>query len=56
MVILTKINWNNIFGVGTIGLILRPLITHRFSLDKYQEAFRLMYERREMYCKVMFVM
>ena len=37
-------------------LELKSLITHRFSLDEYQEAFSLMHERREMYCKVMFVM
>ena len=36
-------------------LELNGLITHRFSLDEYQEAFSLMHERREMYCKVMFV-
>ena len=35
---------------------LKSLITHRFSLDDYQEAFSLMHERREMYCKVIFVM
>lgn len=37
-------------------LDLESLITHRFSLLEYQEAFSLMHERREMYCKVMFVM
>ena len=37
-------------------LDLKSLITHRFSLAEYQEAFSLMRERREMYCKVMFVM
>ncbi|MBE6102969.1 MAG: galactitol-1-phosphate 5-dehydrogenase [Selenomonas ruminantium] len=37
-------------------LDLKSLITHRFSLAEYQEAFSLMHERREMYCKVMFVM
>ena len=36
-------------------LDLKSLITHKFSLDEYQEAFSLMHERREMYCKVMFV-
>ena len=34
----------------------RSLITHRFSLAEYQEAFSLMHERREMYCKVMFML
>ena len=37
-------------------LDLKSLITHRFSLAEYQDAFSLMHERREMYCKVMFVM
>ena len=37
-------------------LDLKSLITHRFPLTEYQEAFSLMHERREMYCKVMFVM
>ena len=36
-------------------LELEPLITHRFPLEEYGKAFRLMRERREMYCKVMFV-
>ena len=35
---------------------LLSLITHRFPLEKYREAFRLMHDRKEMYCKVMFVM
>ena len=37
-------------------LDLRSLVTHKFALDEHQEAFSLMRERREMYCKVMFVM
>ena len=37
-------------------LDLKSLITHRYALSKYKEAFSLMHERREMYCKVMFVM
>ncbi|SFH76665.1 L-iditol 2-dehydrogenase [Selenomonas ruminantium] len=36
-------------------LNLKSLITHRFSLAEYKEAFSLMHERREMYCKVMFL-
>lgn len=36
-------------------LNLKPLITHRFSLEDYEKAFQLMHERKEMYCKVMFV-
>ena len=42
-------------GMREKKLDLLPLITHRFSLEDYQEAFRLMRERKEMYCKVMFV-
>lgn len=37
-------------------LDLKSLITHRYALSEYKEAFSLMHERREMYCKVMFVM
>ena len=32
-----------------------PLITHRYALAEYQTAFALMHEKREFYCKVMFV-
>lgn len=32
------------------------LITHRFKLDDYKEAFSLMRDKKEMYCKVMFIM
>lgn len=35
---------------------VEPLITHRFRLRDYREAFRIMHEKTEMYCKVMFVM
>ena len=34
-------------------LDLEPLITHRFSLSEYNEAFTLMHEKREPYLKVM---
>ena len=37
-------------------LDLKSLITHRYALAEYREAFSLMHGRREMYCKVMFVM
>ncbi|SDP36226.1 galactitol-1-phosphate 5-dehydrogenase [Selenomonas ruminantium] len=37
-------------------LDLKSLITHRYALAEYKEAFSLMHERREMYCKVMFVL
>ncbi|MCI5567118.1 MAG: zinc-binding dehydrogenase, partial [Veillonellaceae bacterium] len=35
---------------------LEALISHRFKLRDYEQAFRLMHEKLEPYCKVMFVM
>ena len=35
---------------------LEALISHRFNLRDYEQAFRLMHEKLEPYCKVMFVM
>lgn len=35
---------------------LKSLITHRFVLRDYRQAFSMMHEKKEMYCKVMFVM
>ena len=50
-------DWKDaLWGMQEGHLDLRPLITHRFSLAEYKEAFSLMHERREMYGKVMFVM
>lgn len=34
---------------------VRPLISHRFHLSEYKEAFRIMLERKEYFNKVMFV-
>lgn len=60
--------WNSSFGkrendwseamlaMQNQRLDLKSLITHRFSLAQYKEAFSLMHERKEMYCKVIFVM
>ncbi len=48
--------WEAVKAMQDKRLDLKHLITHRFSLDEYKEAFSLMHERREMYCKVMFVM
>ena len=31
------------------------LITHEFALDQYEEAFSIMRDKKELYCKVMFV-
>ena len=36
-------------------LDLKPLITHRFRLDQVNDAFDMMYNRREFFNKVMFV-
>jgi len=36
-------------------LDLKPLITHRFRLDQVDDAFDMMYNRREFFNKVMFV-
>ena len=38
--------------------ILDPeaLITHTFALSEYERAFKVMHEKLEPYCKVMFVM
>ena len=34
---------------------VEPLITHTFALSEYEQAFSLMREKKEPYCKVMFV-
>ena len=47
--------WEAVLAMQDKRLDLKGLITHRFSLAEYKEAFSLMRERREMYCKVMFV-
>ncbi len=44
-----------LWGMQEKKMDLLPLITHRFPLREYREAFRMVHERREMYCKVMFV-
>ena len=49
-------DWKDaLWGMQERQLDLLPIITHRFSLAEYEEAFSLMHERREMYGKVMFV-
>ena len=44
-----------LWGMHEKKINLLPMITHRFPLEQCQEAFRLMRERKEMYCKVMFI-
>ena len=58
--------WNSSFGqvendwkvvldaIQAKKLNLKPLITHGFSLAEYEKALKLMRDRSEMYCKVMF--
>lgn len=50
-----KNDWQDaLWGMQQKYVQLLPLITHRFALSEYRGAFQLMYERREMYGKVMF--
>lgn len=50
-------DWQEVMAAMRDKVIdVASLITHRFRLEDYQEAFRLMHEKREMYCKVMFEM
>lgn len=42
--------------MNTKALDLKPLITHRFSLHQVNEAFDMMYNRREFFNKVMFIL
>lgn len=50
-------DWKDaLWGMRKKHLNLLPLITHRFSLAEYEQAFRLMHGREEMYGKVMFMM
>lgn len=37
------------------ALDVEALITHEFALSEYQEAFSIMKDKKELYCKVMFV-
>lgn len=47
-------DWRDaVWGMQAGKLDLEPLITHRFSLRDYQQAFALMHEKKEPYLKVM---
>ena len=47
-------DWRDaVWGMQAGMLDLEPLITHRFSLRDYQQAFALMHEKKEPYLKVM---
>ena len=48
--------WCKVISAMTSKQIdLKPLITHRYSLDQYQEAFNVLRENKEFAVKVMFV-
>ncbi len=44
----------SIKAISTGKIELEPLITHKFKLKDFKEAFELMYNRKEFYNKVMF--
>ncbi|WP_196598320.1 galactitol-1-phosphate 5-dehydrogenase [Pectinatus frisingensis] len=49
-------DWKEVISAISKNIIqLEPLITHRFTLQEYQNAFSLMKEKKEFYCKVMFI-
>ncbi len=48
-------DWKESISAIANGKInLAPLITHKFKLEQYKEAFDLMYKRKEFFNKVMF--
>ncbi len=50
-------DWRDaVWGMQTGVLDLEPLITHRFPLARFKEAFSLMHEKKESYLKVMLTM
>lgn len=53
---LNENDWQDVLLAMSKGdLNMEALITHTFSLAEYKNAFSLMYEKKEPYCKVMFV-
>lgn len=51
-----KNEWRTALQFMSSGALdLKPLITHRFKLDQVNDAFDMMYNRREFFNKVMFV-
>ncbi|MDO5379592.1 MAG: galactitol-1-phosphate 5-dehydrogenase [Acidaminococcaceae bacterium] len=51
-----KNDWKDtIQAMYSDALPLENLITHRFKLDEFEQAFSIMKERSEYYCKVMFI-
>lgn len=50
-----KNDWKQAFSAMQSGVLnMNNIITHRFSLDMYEEAFSLMRNKKEPYLKVMF--
>lgn len=47
---------DSLLAMQNKSLELDPLITHRFALEDYEQAFTVMHKKTEMYCKVMLVM
>ncbi len=53
---LPRNEWHTALQFMSSGkLNLKPLVTHRFTLEQVREAFDMMYERREFFNKVMFI-
>lgn len=51
-----KNEWRTALQFMSLGALdLKPLITHKFKLDQVNDAFDMMYNRREFFNKVMFV-
>ena len=51
-----KNEWRTALQFMSSGVLdLKPLITHKFKLDQVNDAFDMMYNRREFFNKVMFV-
>ena len=47
---------DSLLAMKNKALELDSLITHRFALHDYEQAFSVMHEKTELYCKVMFLM
>ena len=49
-------DWKDVLlAMQTKQINVLPLITHKFLLKDYEKAFKIMREKQEMYCKVMFI-
>lgn len=53
----TQNDWTeSLLAMARGELKIEPLITHRFNLHEYRDAFELMRDKKEHYSKVMFIM